>query len=113
MNVNEMNVKQLKAHAKTSKISLPAKANKAAILAAISAAAKPARRRGPSTKEVLRSLFSKANAAFTLEELAKQCDTVKLNTVETAIVDLKNKKWSVGPVLILAKNEKKQYVVAS
>jgi hypothetical protein len=65
-----------------------------------------------STKTILRGLYKNKKAAFTLKELCAKCDTVKPNTVETAIIDLKNPKWSVGPVLVLVKNAKQKYVVA-
>jgi hypothetical protein len=71
-----------------------------------------------STKTVIRAIYSKSpKGAFTLAQLIKKCNAalarqVKPNTVETAIIDLKNPKWSVGEILVLAKNEKKQFVVA-
>jgi hypothetical protein len=70
-----------------------------------------------STKTVLREIYSNKKAAFTLEQLVTKCNKalvreVKVNTVETAIIDLKNPKWAVGEVLVLEKNEKKQYVIA-
>lgn len=71
-----------------------------------------------STKTVLRTIYSNKRAAFTLEELVAKCNAalvrqVKVNTVETAIIDLKNPKWAVGEVLVLTKNEKNKYVVAA
>jgi len=70
-----------------------------------------------STKTVIRAIYSNKKAAFTLEQLITKCNAalvrqVKPNTVETAIIDLKNPKWAVGEVLVLEKNEKNQYVIA-
>lgn len=71
-----------------------------------------------STKTVLRAIYSNKKSAFTLAQLVTKCNKalvreVKVNTVETAIIDLKNPKWAVGEVLVLTRNEKKQYVIAS
>jgi len=70
------------------------------------------KKRGPSTKNVLRSLFKNKKVAFTMEELIKECPTVKPNTIETAIVDLKNPKWAGGPVLKIARGEDNKYRIA-
>jgi hypothetical protein len=37
---------------------------------------------------------------------------VKPNTIETAIVDLKNPKWAGGPVLKIARGEDNKYRIA-
>ena len=71
-----------------------------------------------STKTVIRAIYKKApKGAFTIAQLITKCNAalarqVKPNTVETAIIDLKNPKWSVGDILVLAKNEKKQFVIS-
>jgi len=65
---------------------------------------KKARKRGPSTKEVIRGLYANGDEAYTLDELCAACKTVKPNTVLTAITDLKNPKWSVGSVLNIGKD---------
>jgi hypothetical protein len=106
-NLNEMTIAQLTVELNklTGKNLKKAKGSKEAIIAKIQELLKPkARKRGPSTKDVLRSLFNKDGAEFTLDELAEKCNTVKLNTIETAIIDLKNPKWSVGPTMNLVKD---------
>jgi len=71
-----------------------------------------------STKTVIRAIYAASpKGAFTIAQLIKKCNAalarqVKPNTVETAIIDLKNPKWSVGDILVLAKNEKKQFVIS-
>lgn len=80
---------------------------------------KKAATKARSTKTVIRSIYAKApKSALTLAQLVTKCNaalakTVKVNTVETAIIDLKNAKWAVGELLVLQKNAKKQYVIAS
>jgi len=110
--LNEMTIAELTVELNklTGKSLKKAKGSKESIISSIEMlreSLKPikARKRGPSTKEVLRSLFNKNGAAFTIDELAEKCSTVKLNTIETAIIDLKNPKWSVGPTLELARGE--------
>ena len=71
-----------------------------------------------STKEVVRKIYANKKAAFTLEQLVTKCNAqlkrqVKVNTVETAIIDLKNPRWAKGELLVLTRNVKKQYVHAS
>lgn len=70
---------------------------------------KARKKRGPSTKDVLRGLFRKDGAAYTLDELCEACSTVKPNTVETAIVDLKNPKWAVGPTIVITRGADGKY----
>jgi len=70
------------------------------------------KKRGPSTKEVLRSVFKNAKVALTMDELIEKCPTVKPNTIETAIVDLKNPKWAKGPVLKIARGDDNKYRIA-
>ena len=113
MNLNEMTIAELTAieNELTGKSVKKSKGSKAAIIARIEKLSPPkkSRKRGPSTKDVIRGLYREADAAYSLEELAKICKTVKVNTVETAIVDLKNPKWSVGPTLVLTKGEDGKY----
>jgi hypothetical protein len=95
-----------------------AKGKKAEIIAKIEAlpAVKDERRekkRGPSTKTVIRELFKNKKSAFTMAEILAKCSTVKANTVETAIVDLKNPKWAAGPVLKILRGEDNKYRVSS
>lgn len=116
--LNEMTIAELTVvlNELTGKNVKKAKGSKDSIIARINELTPPtprprkSKKRGPSTKDVIRGLYRKSkSAAYTLEELAEICNTVKTNTVETAIVDLKNPKWSVGPTLVLVKGEDGKY----
>lgn len=115
MNLNEMTIAELTAieNELTGKSVKKSKGSKEAIIARINALTpsrpRKSKKRGPSTKDVIRGLYREKGAAYSLEELAKICKTVKTNTVETAIVDLKNPKWSVGPTLVLTKGDDGKY----
>ena len=69
-----------------------------------------------SSKDLIRDLYAaNPGASFTLEELMEhvgQFTKVKPNTVETAITDLKNPKWSRGPVVVITKNSDNKFAVA-
>lgn len=94
-----------------------AKGSKASIITKIEAlpeskVEKRESKRGPSTKMVLRDLFKNKKTALTMAEMVAACPTVKANTVETALVDLKNPKWAQGPVLRILRGEDDKYRVA-
>ncbi len=74
-------------------------------------AAKPTKRR-TSSKDSLRALFTK-NGFVTRDDIEKIADQlgVKLNSVETALVDLKNPKWAGGPVINHKRDDDGRYMV--
>lgn len=97
-----------------------AKGKKAAIIAKIEAlpevkVEQRTKKRGPSTKTVIRDLFKNKKSSYTMAEMLAKCPTVKANTVETAIVDLKNPKWcgSGLAVLKILRGEDNKYRVSS
>ena len=75
-------------------------------------ASKPTKRRG-SSKDALRTLF-KRNGCVTKTDIDQIANNlgVKPNTVETALVDLKNPKWAGGPVINHKKDDEGRYVAA-
>ncbi len=93
-----------KPKAKTSKVELEATLEQLT--------AKPTKRHG-SSKDSLRALFMK-NGFVTREDVARIADQlgVKLNSVETALVDLKNPKWAGGPVISHNRDEQGRYIAA-
>lgn len=115
--LTEMNVTELTAeyNTRSGKTVKKVKGSKAAIIAKIEALdpapAKEARKvkRGASTKLVLRDIFKSKKVAFTMDELIAKMPTVKPNTIETAIVDLKNPKWARGPVLKIMRGEDNKF----
>ncbi len=77
-----------------------------------SLSSKPAKRR-TSSKDSLRTLFAK-NGFVTKDDIAAIADNlgVKLNSVETALVDLKNPKWSGSSVISHKRDDQGRYVAA-
>ncbi len=90
-----------------------AKASKAELENTLkSLSAKPTKRRS-SSKDSLRALFAK-NGFVSKTDLSRIADQlgVKLNSVETALVDLKNPKWAGGPVVNHKRDVEGRYVAA-
>lgn len=74
---------------------------------------KRARKTGPSTKQLVRSLFEKQNAAYTIDQLMEKFPAVKKNTIETAIIDLKNPKYAGGEPVVIKRGEDAKFRVTA
>ena len=62
-----------------------------------------------SLKDQLRKLFSNKKKRYTMEEIIAKLKT-KANAIQTALYDLKNKKYAgAGGVMVIKKDDKKRY----